>query len=163
MQGVTGSMSGRVCAAYGLPVSRDIDPRCCVGVAPGYLKLRVILRQLVACRLDVVPQPAHSSHSVTWSVVRAMRASHSASGWACKAACHAAHLEPIRSARESLHRSSSEQSAERRFFWCPKGLKADTAPFRGGSKVALCIMPTAVSPLRPWAAESEGLGLRARA
>ena len=122
MQGVTGSMSGRVCAAYGLPVSRDIDPRCCVGVAPGYLKLRVILRQLVACRLDVVPQPAHSSHSVTWAVVRAMRASHSASGWACKAAGHAAHLQPIRSAREGLHRSSSEQSAERRFFWCTKGL-----------------------------------------
>ena len=68
------------------------------------LKLRAALQQLSQQIIDLVTQPAHKSHSAARSVDRAMRASHGATGWVCKAPGHAADLARLRSARRSLHR-----------------------------------------------------------
>ena len=99
--------SGRVCAAYRLPIARELDLGSSGHQPPRFMKLSDDVQQLSQYNDDVVPQPEHKSQSVAASVERAMGASHGTAGWVCKAAGHAADLARLmrlRSARRSLHR-----------------------------------------------------------
>ena len=53
-------------------------------------------------------------------------ASHGTAGWTCKAACHAADLERLRSARRSLHRELVGAVQAKFFNLCLKGLKKNS-------------------------------------
>ena len=66
----------RVCAAHRLLRARELDLASCGLESPGFLKLWLALQQLSQQIIDAVPQPAHSSHSGSRSVERAMAASH---------------------------------------------------------------------------------------
>ena len=59
---------------------------------PGYLKLKLANQQLFQHIGDIVPQPAHSNQSGSWSVEQVMAAGHGAAGDACKAPGQAADL-----------------------------------------------------------------------
>ena len=98
------SIRWRICAAHWLPTAQELDLASYGLETPGILKLWLALQQLSQQIIDAVPQPAHSSHSGSLSVERAIGASYGATGWACKAASQEADLARLRSARRSLHR-----------------------------------------------------------
>ena len=87
-----------------------------------FLKLRDDLQQLSQHIDDVVPQPAHTSQIRARSVERAMRASHGATGWACKAAGDAADLVRLPGARRAVHRDLVGAVQDKFFNLCLKGL-----------------------------------------
>ena len=78
--------SGRICAAYRLATAREVDLCASELKTPRYLKLCLTLQRLSHQISDAVPQPAHSSRLVLWSVQHAVGASNRTTGWACKAA-----------------------------------------------------------------------------
>jgi hypothetical protein len=67
------------------------------------MKLSDDVQQLSQHIGDVVPQPAHTSQIKARSEERAMRASHGATGWACKATSDEADLVRLRSAGRTFH------------------------------------------------------------
>ena len=95
---------GRDCAAHMLPIAWEHEPRASNLGDLMFLRPRDDLEQPSQYIDDVVPQPAHTSQIKARSIERAMGASHSATGWACKAADDAAHLVRLRSARRSVCR-----------------------------------------------------------
>ena len=94
----------RVCAVHLLPTAREHEP--CISALGDFMFLRPRddLQQLSQHIGDVIPQPAHTSQIKARSVERAMGASHSATGWTCKAAGDAAHLVRLPRLRRAVHR-----------------------------------------------------------
>ena len=115
------SIIGRVCAAYRLLTARALDPVSCGTETPGFLKLRLAFRGFGSTSIDLGRQPAHSSHSVSRSVERAVGASHGTTGWACKAVVEEADLVRLVSLRRSQHRRSSEEGPIDDFKLCATG------------------------------------------
>ena len=103
------SIVGGVCAAYRLPAARALDPASCRLETPGFLKLGLAFRGSGSTFIDLGRQPAHSSHSVSRSVERAVGASHGTTGGACKAVGEEADLVRLVSLRRGRHRRSSEE------------------------------------------------------
>ena len=95
---------GRNCAAHRLPISLVLDLDSSGSEQCMFMMLSAHLQQLSQHVDDVVPQPAHISQIKARSVERAMRASHGATRWACKATSDAADLVSLRSAQRGVHR-----------------------------------------------------------
>jgi hypothetical protein len=64
--GMMSSAGRRICAADRCPIAQERDQACCGFGSPAYLKLRLVHQQLSHHLIDVVPQPAHRSQTVTW-------------------------------------------------------------------------------------------------
>ena len=116
------SIVGRVCAAYRLLAARALGPASCGLEMPGLLKLTLAFSDSCSTFIDLGRQPAHSSHSVSRSVERAVGASHGTTGGACKAVGEEADLVRLESRRRSKHRRSSEEGPIDDFKLCAKGL-----------------------------------------
>ena len=86
------SLIGRVCAAYRLQTAQELGLSRSGLKTPRYLKITAAFQQLLQLIGDVVPQPAHSNQSGSWSVEQAVAAGHGAAGGACKAPGQAADL-----------------------------------------------------------------------
>ena len=86
------TLIGRVCAAYRLLIAQELGLSRSGLKTPRYLKITAAFQQLLQHIGDVVPQPAHSNQSGSWSVEQAMAAGHGAAGDACKAPGQAADL-----------------------------------------------------------------------
>ena len=86
------SVTSQVYAAHRLLTSWELDLECSGRWVPMIMKLPHHLQHLSQHIGDAVPQPAHISQIKARSVERAMRASHGAAGWACKAEGPAADL-----------------------------------------------------------------------
>ena len=123
-EGFMTSVIRQVCAAHHLLVAWELDLDGSGFERRMLMKLRSDLEQLSRHIGDDVPQPAHKSQSGAWSVKRAIGASHGTAGWTCKAACHAADLERLRSARRSLHRELVGAVQVKFSNQCLKGLIA---------------------------------------
>ena len=79
------SLIGRVCAAYRLQIAPELELSGSRPKTPEYLRLRLAFEELSQLIGALVPQPAHSNQSGSWSVEQAMAAGHGAAGGACKA------------------------------------------------------------------------------
>ena len=79
MQGPMASFTSQVCAVHRLPTVQEIDLDGSQLNASVFMKLSQKLLQHID---NIVPQPAHSSHLVAWSVERAVRASYGIASWA---------------------------------------------------------------------------------
>ena len=79
------SLTEQVGAAYRMHRSQELDLSSSRSETPRYLKITAAFQQLLQLIGDVVPQPAHSNQSGSWSVEQVMAAGHGAAGDACKA------------------------------------------------------------------------------
>ena len=116
-------VSGRVCAAHHLPTALVLDLDSSGSETPMFMMLSDHLLQLSQHIGDVVPQPAHTSQIKARSVERAVGASHSTTGWVCKAACDAADLVRLPGARRAVHRDLVGAVQDKFFNLCLKGLR----------------------------------------
>ena len=98
------SLIGRLCAAYRSQIIQELGLGSSRLETPRYLKITAAFQQLSHHIGDLVPQPAHSNQSGSWSVEQAMAASHGAAGDACKASGQASNLVRLQSARRGLPR-----------------------------------------------------------
>ena len=86
------SLTGRVCAAYRLQIAQELGLGSSGLKTPRCLRIRAAFQQPSHYIGVLVPQPAHSNQSGSWSVEQAMAAGHGAAGDACKAPGQAADL-----------------------------------------------------------------------
>ena len=98
------SIVGGVCAVYRLPTARALDPDSCGLETPGFLKLGLAFPGSGSKFIDLGRQPAHSSHSVSRSVERAVGASHGTTGRSYKAVGEEADLVRLGNPRQGSHR-----------------------------------------------------------
>ena len=70
------SLIGRVCAVYRLQIAQELGLGSSGFKTPRYLRIRAAFQQPSHYIGVVVPQPAHSNQSGSWSVEQAMAASH---------------------------------------------------------------------------------------
>ena len=120
--GLKATVGWRICATHRLPTAWERDLASSDHEAPEQLKPRLVLEQLSRQIIDDVPQPADNNQSGSSSVERPVRASHSATGWACKAPSHDDDLVRRRSALEAVHREIVGAVQGRFINLCAKGL-----------------------------------------